>query len=273
MESQSLLDKSIKTAQLARACSIFRVRNIFIYKDRSTKSNPQDQKILKMILEYLDTPPYLRRTLFQKLWILKFAGMLPPIKSPHHKPKISIDDLELGDVRIGAVLQRGGKVYADVGLDMPIKLKEMKPVGKKILVKVISKDSEIIGTEISAGMLEGYWGYSVSFFGSLGQLLKSRQSSEIILTSIKGKQLSEEHLLYRLRNKLKLLDDLLVVFGSPKNGVGKIMHSEGGDDSKFPFIINMFPDQGTDTIRVEEAILGSLAILNNYIKLWSNSGN
>ena len=273
IDSQSLMDKSIKIAQLARACSIFRVWNIFIYKDRSSKSDPQDVKIMKMILEYLDTPPYLRKRLFHKHWILKFAGMLPPIKSPHHKPKISIHHLEPGEVRVGAVLKRNDNTYVDVGLDIPIKLKEIIPESKKILVKVISRKPEIIGTEISAEKLDGYWGYSVSFFESLGELLRSRKSSEIILTSIKGRKISENHLFDRLKNKLSSIEDLLVVFGSPKNGIGKIIQTEGGDDSNWSFIINMFPNQGTDTIRVEEAILGSLAILNSYINLWSNIRN
>jgi predicted SPOUT superfamily RNA methylase MTH1 len=270
IESQSLLDKSIKTAQLARACSIFRVKNIFIYKDWSSKCDPKDAKIMKIILEYLDTPPYLRKKLFRQVWILKFAGMLPPIKSPHHKCKISIRHLELGDVRVGVVFKKEGNTYVDVGLDVPIRLNEMKPAGKKILVKVSSKHPEITGSEISTDMLNGFWGYSVSFFGSLGELLGSHRSNEIILTSINGRQISENHLLDSLKNKIGSVEDLLVVFGSPKNGLGKIIRSEGGDDSKYPFMINMFPDQGTDTIRVEEAILGSLAILNNYIKLWCN---
>jgi predicted SPOUT superfamily RNA methylase MTH1 len=138
------------------------------------------------------------------------------------------------------------------------------------LVKVSSKHPEITGSEISTDMLNGYWGYSVSFFRSIGELLGSHRSNEIILTSINGRQIAENHLLDSLKNKIGSVEDLLVVFGSPKKGLGKIIRSEGGDDSKYPFIINMFPDQGTDTIRVEEAILGSLAILNNYIKLWCN---
>jgi methyltransferase len=268
MESQSLLDKSIKIAQLARACSIFRVKNIFVYKDKSSKCDPQDAKIMKMILEYLDTPPYLRKKLFPQVWILKFAGMLPPIKSPHHKTKISIRHLKMGDIRVGAVFKKDGNTYVDVGLDAPIRLNEKEPTGKKILVKINSKQYEISGSEINPDRLNGYWGYSVSFFTSLGELLSTRQPDELILTSINGREISKNDFLESLKNKIGSIEDLLVVFGSPKNGLGKIISSEGGNDSEYPFIVNMFPDQGTDTIRVEEAILGSLALLNNYIKLW-----
>jgi methyltransferase len=268
MESQSLLDKSIKIAQLARACSIFRVKNIFVYKDKSSKCDPQDAKIMKMILEYLDTPPYLRKKLFPQVWILKFAGMLPPIKSPHHKTKISIRHLKMGDIRVGAVFKKDGNTYVDVGLDAPIRLNEKEPTGKKILVKINSKHYEISGSEINPDRLNGYWGYSVSFFTSLGELLSTRQPDELILTSINGREISKNDFLESLKNKIGSIEDLLVVFGSPKNGLGKIISSEGGNDSEYPFIVNMFPDQGTETIRVEEAILGSLAILNNYIKLW-----
>ena len=40
------------------------------------------------ILEYLDTPPYLRRRLYPKLEILKNVGKLHPIRSHHHKDRI-----------------------------------------------------------------------------------------------------------------------------------------------------------------------------------------
>jgi methyltransferase len=273
VDSQSLLDKSIKTAQLARACSIFRVRNIFVYKDSSTKCDPQDTRIMKMILEYLDTPPYLRKKLFRQVWILKYAGMLPPIKTLHHKTKVSLHELKKGDIRVGVVFKKDGISYVDVGLDVPIRLNEMKSTGKKILVKITSKHPEIAGSEISRDILNGYWGYSVLSAGSLSELLGSRKSDEIILTSINGRNISEKGSLDFLENKMRSVEDLLVVFGSPKNGLRKIILSEGGKDSNYPFMINMFPGQGTDTIRVEEAILGSLAILNNYINLWNSHRN
>ena len=114
----SLRDKSITISKFARAFSIFGVKNVFIYVDRKTfpfrshtsrnKKNKFDpnvvtneSKLLKLLLEYLDTPQYLRRSLYPIRNELKYAGILDPIRSPHHKKKIRMDQIKEGDVRIG----------------------------------------------------------------------------------------------------------------------------------------------------------------------------
>jgi predicted SPOUT superfamily RNA methylase MTH1 len=60
---------------------------------------------------------------------------------------------------------------------------------------------------------------------------------------------------------------LLVVFGAPKRAVEQILSGEGQSIERYKFTVNMFPFQGTDTVRLEEAIFGSLAILNNNLLL------
>jgi methyltransferase len=53
----------------------------------------------------------------------------------------------------------------------------------------------------------------------------------------------------------------LVVFGSPEKGVHEII---GGRMNKVQNArsLNFFPDQATETVRLEEALLGTLAIIN-----------
>ena len=51
----------------------------------------------------------------------------------------------------------------------------------------------------------------------------------------------------------------------PKHGILDILAKEGASIKPFEFVVNMFPDQGTETVRLEEAILGSLAILNSFL--------
>jgi predicted SPOUT superfamily RNA methylase MTH1 len=57
---------------------------------------------------------------------------------------------------------------------------------------------------------------------------------------------------------------VLVIFGSPKHGVHEIIAKEGSN-VKPEFMVNMFPNQATETVRLEEAVLGTLAILNASI--------
>ena len=266
--SQSLLEKSIKISQLARASAIFRVDNIFIYRDFSIRTDTRDVNITRIILEYLDTPPYLRKSLFPQTWILKHAGMLPPIKAPHHKSKISSRDLKIGDVRVGITLKLNGIIYANVGLESPIALPESNMSNKKIIVKVIALCPKITGIEIHKEKLEGYWGYTVRYSSSLKALLRSYNLDEIIITSIQGRSISEKEFSGSMQRKICRIKDLLVVFGSPNSGLKKIMKCEDLEVSHFPFVINMFPNQGTETVRVEEAILGTLSILNKEINVF-----
>ena len=47
--------------------------------------------------------------------------------------------------------------------------------------------------------------------------------------------------------------------------------AEGRKIKQYPSMINMFPFQGTETVRLEEAILGTLAIVNHSISKQSGT--
>jgi len=57
----------------------------------------------------------------------------------------------------------------------------------------------------------------------------------------------------------------VVVFGSPKHGIHDIVAKEGSSVKQYEFVTNMFPNQGTETVRLEEAVFGTLAILNDSL--------
>jgi methyltransferase len=260
IESQTILEKSYKISQISRACSMFRVKKIFIYHDKSTKVENIDKKIAKIILEYLDTPPYLRKKIYPKMWILKHAGILPPIKSPHHKTLIDVMNIKNNEIRFGIVIKQNDSLYVDVGLQKLIKYKGTQ-IGKKVLVK-ISNNVELSAEDVVKEELEGYWGYDVQFAESLSSLL-GNTNCEILMTSIEGLQFTKH--VDELIDKLKLSKNLLVVFGGPKFGLRKIMEYENKKISERHYFLNMFPEQGTQTVRLEEAILGTLSIVNNYL--------
>ena len=75
IDSKSLLEKSLRVAQFARSLSIFRVEKVYVYKDMSTASKQYDLKLLILLLEYLDTPQYLRKLLYPKMIILYLARL------------------------------------------------------------------------------------------------------------------------------------------------------------------------------------------------------
>ena len=78
-DEKTLENKTRKIASIARSCGIFKVNEIIVYRDG--KVNENDSKLFITILKYLETPQYFRRHIFQKTNLLKFAGVLPPLKN------------------------------------------------------------------------------------------------------------------------------------------------------------------------------------------------
>ena len=128
VDEQTKRDKSIKISQISRACCIFRVRKIYIYRDKTSVSAQKDRKLLKAMLTYLDTPQYLRRKLFPIMDELEYAGILHPVKAPHHKGKKA----DIGDIRVAILIEKKGKLYADIGLDSLSLFKGSGYAGKKL---------------------------------------------------------------------------------------------------------------------------------------------
>jgi len=124
---------------------------------------------------------------------------------------------------------------------------QIKTVRPKFSVKIIPRN------EISE-----YWGYKVKEGSNLFSVLTA-WNGNIILTSRKGKILTKSHTQkYDIFGK-----DTLVVFGSTEKGVHEIL---GNNIRKIQNakIFNFFPNQATETVRLEEAILGTLSILNFF---------
>jgi predicted SPOUT superfamily RNA methylase MTH1 len=66
--------------------------------------------------------------------------------------------------------------------------------------------------------------------------------------------------------KVRTSKHILVVFGSPKEGLHQILAKEGYRcDDLFDFILITTPLQGVVTIRTEEAVMISLAVLNKIL--------
>jgi predicted SPOUT superfamily RNA methylase MTH1 len=268
-DQQAKRDKSIKIAQFARAFSIFRVKKIYIYHDRTSNINKQDPYILKTILGYLDTPQYLRRRLYPLTPELQFAGILHPIKAPHHKKFENTTSIKTGEIRVGVVAKFKGTMHVDVGLGVMVPCEHISAAeeGKKVNVKFISGYPNLKVTKASVeDMNNSYWGYEIAQVSSLHGLLKetkNKRNTEIMLTSRNGSSFKSQE--GKLIRSLKSVRNLLIVFGAPKRGIEEILVGEGQSTEHYKFTVNMFPFQGTETVRLEEAIFGTLAILNNFL--------
>ncbi len=229
--------KLFKIGMIARACSIFKVKCIYIYPDPALN----ETHLIKEVLEYLETPQYLRKYIFPLKENLRYAGILPPLKIPSHKPK----DLKIGEVREGIIVRVApdGTAWADIGMDALALYKGKAKKRARVTVRVCSKKPLVV-EEASP---DEYWGYEVRK-ADLEDLLKREDA---VVTSRKGRVPLPEEM--RKKN--------LLIFGSPIEGVQEIARKLGLKVENVD-VWNMFPDQGTQTVRLEEAVLGSLALMN-----------
>jgi len=262
-DEQTRRDKSIKIAQFARACSIFRVNRIYIYHDFLSQFDRDDPVLLKTILVYLDTPQYLRKVLYPRMHQLEYAGILHPIKAPHHRPPEDIKKVRAGDVRTGVIAKVKGQLFVEVGLGSLIPFMGQGFEGKKLNVKFTAPFPNLKAIEATKEDIFDYWGFEVKEVPSLSKFLASAENSAIIITSRKGGFFKNVEI--KLAEHAKNAQNILVVFGAPKHGVHDILAKEGGSSKPYKFVVNMFPNQGTETVRLEEAVLGTLAILNNSL--------
>lgn len=260
-DEQTKRDKSVKIGQISRACSIFRVSRIYIYPDSRTNFEKEDLNLTKTLLRYLDTPQYLRKILYPRMNQLEYAGILHPIKAPHHKEKQDIRQIKQGEVRVGVIVKVKNALFVEVGLGSLIKFTGSGYEGKKVNVKFISTYPNLVAAEVNADEIPLYWGYQVKEVPSLDKLFKGITDTEILITSRKGEPYGAREKIFIAKAKQKR--NLLIVFGAPKRGVLEILADEKISSRSFEYVINMFPNQGTETVRLEEAVLGTLAIIND----------
>ncbi len=249
------LDKTRKISVLARACAIFKIDTIYVYQEGNYG---EDGSLLVTILKYLETPQFLRRRLYQKMNELKFAGVLLPLKIPSHSTPANPKKIVAGDVREGVVVSIKGNRFVDVGINEYIPFFGKENVGKRATVQFKTGYPDFSVKEIQKSEAPAYWGYTVKERASLFSLLTEWQGNTII-TSKKGRTATKEQLTKYLTSDLPLL----VVFGSPEKGIHEILGGKMKNVQNAK-TLNFFPNQATDTVRLEEALLGTLSIINAY---------
>jgi hypothetical protein len=194
---------------------------------------------------------------------LEYAGILHPIKAPHHKPPEDIKKVKAGDVRTGVIAKVKGQLFVEVGLGSLVPFAGQGFEGKKVNAKFTSPYPNLKAIEALEDDIFDYWGYEVKEVPSLGKLLASAENAEVVIASRKGSFFKNVEA--KLAERAKAAKNILVVFGAPKHGVHDIIVKEGANIKQYEFVINMFPNQGTETVRLEEAVLGTLAMLNNIL--------
>ncbi|XP_071097388.1 putative methyltransferase C9orf114 [Haliotis cracherodii] len=265
--------------QIARAAVVFKVDEIIIFDETGSTSTTTEGQFggigkkgqanvqMARILQYLECPQYLRKSFFPQHKDLQYAGLLNPLDCYHH---LRIDDVST--YREGVVLNKpireGRGSFANVGLFKEVQIdRQLKP-GVRVTVKLAPQDEDrkhIKGTVVSpssprteAGL---YWGYSVRLASSLGAVFTEcpyKQGYDVTIgTSERGADIDNF--------TIDKFAHALVVFGGV-HGLEASLDADEGlnvDDPSFLFqhYLNTCPDQGSRTIRTEEAVLITMSSL------------
>ena len=259
-----LREKTLEIGLIGRAAAIFRVDEIIIFSDNAGAPNQKrDRALIATLLTYMETPQYLRKRLFKIAPELRYAGILPPLRTPHHPLEQRAKKLKTGEYREGVVIAvNEAGALVDIGVENPVLLpgKEL-PINKRVTV-TITQAGTLRAVLANLANINDYWGYTVTpSKGSLGKVAKSGDYNLVIATSKMGVPLSQ--VAEELAERWKKAGSALVAFGAPSHGLQDIFAKENLSlDKVADFTVNTIPNQGTETVRTEEALYASLALLN-----------
>jgi predicted SPOUT superfamily RNA methylase MTH1 len=254
-----------KVGLIGRAAAIFRVDEIIVYPDNHKADQQGDMEFIALLLNYLETPQYLRKRLFKIQPSLKYAGILPPLRTPHHPLSGKTKHLKVGEYREGLILSETKEgLLVDIGVQQPALLRQKQfAMGDRLTLQVVTVGETPVEVQaVSREDVPLYWGYRVRVEKRLfGQLVHDEDFDLRLATARLGENFMD--VTGAISEKWSRSQCVLVAFGAPSRGLHEIVADEGLELGEIvDFVVNMVPGQGTVTVRTEEALSASLAVLN-----------
>jgi len=254
---------TLKLGYIARAAAIFNIDRLCIFPDPPGEGD-LGMGFISTVLGYAVTPPYLRKELWGQRPELAYAGVLPPLRI---LPQAGSGSEDSESLRQGIVTQVGpdNRVWVICGLQNPISLTiptNMDIVeGQRVSVRISSEKpvrARLLTDSIPGILVENT---------DLESALERNDAGVRIAASRYGDPLENKNLddLITRVNR----EGMTVAFGAPGRGLPTILGLDPIEilepdipGSKFDCWLNTIPNQGSETVRTEEAMIASLALFS-----------
>ncbi|KAL4119111.1 hypothetical protein QTP88_011967 [Uroleucon formosanum] len=285
--AQSPEFRTYLAGQIARAACIYKIDEIVVFDDvgeqtnvmisnKKTEGGSKTCKQLAIILQYLECPQYLRRILFPIHNFLKYTGVLNPLDAPHHFRQE--DNVPFREGVVSTLPPKKGKgCNVDVGLRKHVLVDKCLQPYVRVTVKLIpnSDDSKrqkgiVVAPSTPKNESGIYWGYTVRNAESINEVFtKCPYPGGYDLkigTSDKGVNIDQTD-----HTQLANFKHALICFGGV-HGLEAALEADQSIDEENPstlfnVYLNTCPNQGSRTIRTEEAVFITLAELRSKMNL------
>jgi predicted SPOUT superfamily RNA methylase MTH1 len=244
----SLEAKTFKTGMIARALAVYRVDHVIVYRD--PEASEDDVDLLALLLRYAEAPPHLKKRMFPLMDELRYAALLPPLRTPPHNPP---KEAVVGAIVEGLVVGRS-RDYCRVYLGR-LGVWRLRPCreqsGRRVTVRIVDPAQRLVEP---ASWAQYYSGYTVGEAHSIEEALGWARAGgyPVVATSRYG-ECPSPRLLCGILSNARRTGGLLILFGGPRRGVLDAPHD---------YTLNTVPLQGSLTVRTEEALHATLAVLN-----------
>jgi predicted SPOUT superfamily RNA methylase MTH1 len=135
-------------------------------------------------------------------------------------------------------------------------------LSKRLTFKIVKVGEKTEVQVVNRSDVPDYWGFIVTVENrSIKRIIEDRRFELIIGTSRFATSVQEAA--KSLSEKWARANTILLLFGAPTRGLFEIAKDEHINLHKVvDFVLNTLPNQGTETVRTEEAFLATLAIFN-----------
>ena len=151
--------------------------------------------------------------------------------------------------------------HVDIGLDEPIDHPTAIRTRVPTLFRVSKHRGEVKLEQTPRDSVEHYFGYDVEITHSLLEYLEQNISRTSVVFSRLG--IPFQKVESEIESTLSSTHSLLAIFGGPQSGVRDLVKDKDALKRNVTYWVNTIPDQGTETVRLEEALWISLGQFNS----------